>query len=204
MTQIYKKLRYNTYAMVITVLACTAFSTTTLSAAEPGGDYTLTKQYGSVFFRVFHQQYLTLVGRFDAYTGSLHLDAEHPENSSLTATVDMSSLNMSDSDVTETLVSSSMWFNTSIYQQAKFTSTSAVVIAENEVDFIGDLSFMGKSLPWTLHVRFFGGSDGELGGSTVGIAGKGVINRVDFGLDQYREMAADEVEIEVNVKFNRN
>jgi len=27
---------------------------------------------------------------------------------------------------------------------------------------------------------------------------------MDFGLDQYRNMAADEVNIEVNVKFNRN
>lgn len=173
-------------------------------AAEAGGDYTLTRQYGSVMFRVFQQEYLTLVGRFDSYSGTLHLDPENLANSRLSATVDMASLNMADSDVAETLVSSSVWFNTSLYPQATFTSKEAVVRGETQVDFVGELNFLGMTKPWTLSVEFFGGSDGELGGSTVGIAGRGVINRLDFGMDQYRNMAGDEVGIEVNVKFNRN
>jgi polyisoprenoid-binding protein YceI len=173
-------------------------------AAEAGGDYTLTRQYGSVFFRVFHQEFLTLVGRFDSYAGTLHLDPDNLANSKLTASVEMGSLNMADGDVTETLVNSSAWFNASVFPQATFTSTSAVVTADNEVDFVGDLNFLGMTKPWTLHVTFHGGSDGEIGGSTVGISGRGVINRLDFGMDQYRNMAADTVEIEVNVKFNRN
>lgn len=174
------------------------------SAAEAGGDYTLTRQYGSVMFRVFQQQYLTLVGRFDSYSGTLYLDPENLANSRLSATVDMASLNMADSDVAETLISSSVWFNTSLYPQASFTSKEAVVRGENQVDFVGELNFLGMTKPWTFSVEFFGGSDGELGGPTVGIAGRGVINRLDFGMDQYRNMAADEVGIEVNVKFNRN
>lgn len=175
-----------------------------VQAAEAGGDYTLTRQYGSVFFRVFQQQYVTLVGRFDSYAGTLHLDTANLENSRLTASVDMGSLNMAEGDIVETLVNSSVWFNASVFPQATFTSNSAVATAADEVDFIGELNFLGMTKPWTLHVKFHGGSDGELGGSTVGITGRGVINRLDFGMDQYRNMAADEVEIEVNVKFNRN
>src|SRR5690606_18839039 len=144
------------------------------------------------------------VGRFDVYSGTLRLDPENLANSQLTATVDMGSLNMADSDVSETLVNSSVWFNSSLYPQATFTSSSAEVQGDNKVDFIGELTFLGISQPWTFSVEFFGGSSGELGGSTVGIAGRGVINRLDFGMDQYRNMAADEVEIEVNAKFNRN
>lgn len=173
------------------------------SAAEAGGDYTLTRQYGSVFFRVFHQEYLNLVGRFDDYSGTLHLDPANLANSTLTATVKLGSLNMADGDVTETLVNSSAWFNASVFPEATFTSTGATVTGENEVDFTGDLTFMGITKPWTFHVKFFPGS-GELGGSTVGILGNGTIDRLDFGLDQYRNMAADSVDIEVNVKFNRN
>lgn len=188
-------------ALLAASLLC---ASATLQAAEVGGDYTLTKQYGSVLFRVMQQEYLYLVGRFDNYSGTLHLDTENLANSSLTATVDMSSLNMADKDVAETLVSSSVWFNTSVYTEAKFTSTSTEVVDEDEVIFHGELNFLGKTQPWDLHVTFFGGTDGELGGSTVGILGKGSINRLDFGMDQYRNMAADVVEIEVNVKFNRN
>ncbi|HHX82874.1 MAG TPA: YceI family protein [Pseudomonadaceae bacterium] len=175
-----------------------------LQAAEPGGEYTLTRQYGSVMFRVMQQDYLTLVGRFDVYSGTLSLDPANLANSQLSATVDLGSLSMADSDVSETLVNSSVWFNSSLYPQATFVSSSAEVQGDNKVDFIGELTFLGISQPWTFSVELFGGSSGELGGSTVGIAGRGVINRLDFGMDQYRNMAADEVEIEVNAKFNRN
>lgn len=175
----------------------------TLHAAE-AAEYTLTRQYGSVFFRVFHQQYLNLVGRFDDYSGTLYLDPDNLENSRLTASVNMASLNMADKDVTETLVNSSAWFNASLFPEATFTSTSATVIGENAVEFSGDLEFVGNTQPWTLRVQFFPGASGELGGNTVGILGTGTIDRLSFGMDQYRNMAADTVDIEVNVKFNRN
>ena len=175
-----------------------------VTAADATGpaEYTLTRQYGSVMFRVFHQQYLNLVGRFDDYSGTLMLDPANLENSQLTATVNMASLNMGDADVVETLVNSAVWFNASTFPTAKFTSTSATVTGENEVDFAGDLTFVGMTKPWTLHVKFNPGT-GELGGSSVGILGTGTINRLDFGLKEYLNMAAENVDIEVNVKFNR-
>jgi polyisoprenoid-binding protein YceI len=175
-----------------------------VNAAEAGGEYTLSKQYGSVFFKVLYQQTLMMVGRFDDYSGTLSLDPENLANSKLTAKVNMTSLNMADKDVSETLVTSSSWFDTTIYSSATFTSTSVTVTGDDTADFQGDLKFMGITKPWTLHVRFFGGTDGELGGSSIGMLGTGTINRLDFGLDEYQNMAANDVEVEVNVKFNRN
>ncbi len=190
------------------LLACTilmgfaGFSSSGM-AAEAGGDYTLSRQYGTVFFSVMFQQTLHMTGRFDDYAGTLHLDVDNLANSTLAASVQMGSLNMADSDVVETLVNSSSWFNASLFPEATFVSTETVVTGDNEVDFKGNLNFMGKTQPWTLHVQFFGGTDGELGGSSVGILGTGSFNRVDFGLGEYRNMAADTIDIEVNVKFNR-
>ena len=178
-------------------------SATAAEAEARGGEYILTRQYGSVMFRVFHQQYLNLVGRFDDYAGTLVLDPENLANSQLTASVTMTSLNMADADVVETLVNSSVWFNGSVFPEATFKSTSATVTGENEVDFHGDLTFVGMTKPWTFHVKFNPGATGELGGDTVGIYGTGTLNRLDFGLNQYRNMAAEMVDIEVNAKFNR-
>jgi polyisoprenoid-binding protein YceI len=192
---------------LVLVVASVLLYSLTAVAAEPSAatgpvEYTLTRQYGSVLFRVFHQQYLNLVGRFDNYSGTLMLDAANLENSQLTATVNMGSLNMAEADVTETLVNSSVWFNASTFPDATFTSTSATVTGENEVDFHGDLKVVGISKPWTFHVKFNPGS-GELGGNTVGILGTGTINRLDYGMKEYLNMSAEMVEIEVNVKFNR-
>jgi polyisoprenoid-binding protein YceI len=190
----------------LALVLLSSFYTYGATAAEEalGGEYTLTRQYGSVFFKVFHQQYLNLVGRFDDYSGKLTLDPANLANSQLTATVQMTSLNMSasEAETVETIVNSSAWFNAGIFPSATFTSTSAEVTGENEVDFHGDLTFVGMTKPWTLHVKFNPGT-GPLGGSSVGILGTGTINRLDFGLNQYLNMAAEMVEIEVNVKFNR-
>ncbi len=189
---------------LVLILAASVYSFSALAAEPAPGpvEYTLTRQYGSVFFRVFHQKYLNLVGRFDNYSGTLMLDAVNLENSQLTATVNMGSLNMAEADVVETLVNSSVWFNAQVFPDATFTSTSVTVTGENEVDFHGDLKVVGITKPWTFHVKFHPGS-GELGGSSVGILGTGTINRLDFGMKEYLNMSAEMVEVEVNVKFNR-
>lgn len=172
--------------------------------AQEATTHVLSKQYGSVLFRVLFQETLYMLGRFDDYSGSLDLPEGDLAQARLEATVNMASLNMADGDVSELLVSSSAWFNSSLYPQAVFKSTAVEVSGENEAVFSGELTFMGQTRPWTLNARFFGGSDGQLEGGSVGMQAQGSFKRSDFGLDQYMNMAADEVSIEVNVKFNQN
>lgn len=190
--------------VTLAFLAASAPATRAAEAASDRVTYTLTRQYGSVLFRVMQQQYLNLVGRFDEYAATLEMDFADLANSRLTATVQMGSLDMADGDVVETLVNSSAWFNAPLYPEATFTTTSVDVTGDNTADFHGDLTFVGVTKPWTLHVQFFGGTDGQLIGSTIGMLATGSFNRKDFGLDQYLNMADELVSIEVNVKFNRN
>jgi polyisoprenoid-binding protein YceI len=192
----------NAILAVVVLMAPMGSALAAEAAAAGPAEYELTRQYGSVLFRVFHQQLLNLVGRFDMYSGTLTLDPANLANSQLTATVNMASLNMGDADVTETLANSAVWFNSSTFPDATFKSTSATVTGENEVDFQGDLTFVGVTKPWTFHVKFNPGPSGEFG-SAVGILGTGTLNRLDFGVKEYLNMAAENVEIEVNVKFNR-
>jgi len=190
--------------IIASLLSCLAVGQ--LHAAEDSDtvSYTLTRQYGSVLFRVMQQQYLNLVGRFDQYSATLEMDFDDLSNSRLTATVQMGSLDMADGDVVETLVNSSAWFNAPLYPEATFTTTSVDVTGEMTADFHGNLTFVGVTRPWTLHVQFYPGSDGELTGSSIGMQATGSFDRTDFGLDQYLNMAEELVSIEVNVKFNRD
>jgi len=190
--------------IIASLLSCLAVGQ--LHAAEDSDtvSYSLTRQYGSVLFRVMQQQYLNLVGRFDQYSATLDMDFDDLSNSRLTATVQMGSLDMADGDVVETLVNSSAWFNASLYPEATFTTTSVDVTGDMTADFHGNLTFVGVTRPWTLHVQFYPGSDGELTGSSIGMQATGSFDRTDFGLDQYLNMAEELVSIEVNVKFNRD
>lgn len=191
------------FIKIILALGMTVFSVN-LQAADEAANYTLTRQYGSVFFKVDFQKYLKMVGRFDDYAGTLYLDTDDMANSRLDATLNLASLNMAQEDVVETLVFSSSWFNANLYPEASFTTTSVDVTGDMSADFIGELTFMGITKPWTLHVQFYGGVDGELAGSTVGMQATGRLNRTDFGLDEYMNMAVAEVDIEINVKFNQD
>jgi len=194
------------FAAVVAFLSGLLLFSPSMLAADSANtqSYTLTRQYGSVLFRVMQQKYLNLVGRFDDYSASLYMDFDHLENSRLSATVNMGSLDMADGDVVETLVNSSAWFNAPLYPEATFTTTSVDVTGENTADFHGELDFIGVTKPWTLHVTFFGGIDGKLSGSSIGMQAVGSFNRTDFGMDQYLNMADDLVSIEVNVKFNKD
>lgn len=100
------------------------------------------------------QQYLNLVGRFDNYSATLVMDFEEMSNSRLNATVQMGSLSMTDGDVVETLVNSSVWFNAPLYPEATFTTTSVEVTGETTAIFHGDLNFVGVTKPWALEVEF--------------------------------------------------
>ena len=189
---------------IITILLLALLPLSGSAAEDNTVSYTLTRQYGSVLFRVMQQQYLNLVGRFDNYAATLVMDFDDLSNSRLTASVQMGSLDMADGDVVETLVNSSAWFNAPLFPESTFTTTSVDVTGDTTADFYGELNFMGITRPWTLHVQFYGGSDGKLEGSSIGMLATGSFNRTDFGLDQYLNMAEDLVSIEINVKFNRD
>lgn len=198
--------RIRHFLTTASVVLMAMLAATRAGAADEGNtvSYTLTRQYGSVLFRVMQQQYLNLVGRFDDYSATLVMDFADLSKSRLTATVQMGSLDMADGDVVETLVNSSAWFNAPLYPEATFTTTRVDVTGETTADFHGELTFVGVTRPWTLHVQFYGGSDGKLEGSSIGMLATGSFDRTDFGLDQYLNMAEPLVSIEVNVKFNRD
>lgn len=190
------KLYYSLLAFIVLTLAPAAF-------AEPA-EYTLTRQYGSVLFRVLQEQYIDLVGRFDNYSGSLVFDPDNLAATRLQATVNMASVNTGDKDVAELLISSSSWFNTSEFPEAVFTTSQAELLDSGKVALSGELTFLGISRPWTLEATFRGGSDGSLEGDALGMSATGSFQRSDFGLRQYMNVAADRVNLEVNVKFRRN
>lgn len=191
-------------ALVLSLLLSSPVLVGSTAVQAETADYTLSKQYGSVLFRVLQEQYLYLVGRFDDFAGSLQFDPEDLSATRLQATVKMTSVDLADSSIVELLTSSAVWFNTSLYEEASFTTESATVTGDNTVELQGELTFVGVTQPWTLDATFLGGSDGTLGGNTVGMNARGSFKRSDFGMDQYMNVAADEVEIEVNVKFNRD
>ncbi|MDC0598768.1 YceI family protein [Gammaproteobacteria bacterium] len=140
---------------LINTALCLALSlcASSLQAAD-AENYTLTRQYGSVMFKVLHQQYLNMVGRFDNYSGTLYLDPDDVSNSRLDATVQMGSLNMADSDVVETLVNSSSWFNAALYPEASFTTTAVTSFSRADFGMNDYSGFIGDEITLEINGEF--------------------------------------------------
>jgi len=66
----------------------------------------------------------------------------------------------------------------------------------------GDLTFHGVTKPVTLDVTFNGSGPGMLGaGARLGFSGTGQIKRSDFGVNNVRQFAGDEVDLAFEIEF---
>lgn len=179
------------------------FSASVGIRAETAG-YTLSYQYATVQFRVMQEEYINLVGRFNDFSGSLQFDPEDLSATRIDGSVVMTSLDMTDTDVQEVLLSSSVWFNAYDFTESSFTTLSAEVVSENTVLLHGELTLRDITLPWTLQAVLRGGEDGLADSKIIGVTLTGSFSRSAFGMDQYLDIAADEVTVEVNAKFEED
>ena len=167
------------------------------------GQYELDPKHTAVLFKVNHMGFSKFIGRFEIVDASLDFDPENMANSRLEATVDMASVNVNNESFADTLKGND-WFNVESFPQAVFRTTSVNYSRGSEVDFNGDLTFLGVTQPIVLTVLFNGGANNLLTGRyTIGFEAQTSFNRSDFGLDKYMGAVGDVIELEVHAEFQR-
>ena len=200
--------------MTITkILAGLALSTALVGAASandialPSGTYQLDPTHGSLFWTVNHfglSNYTARINRFDA---SVELDAEDITQSTLTATIDLTTLDTDypfpeQADFNAELQNAD-WLNTEVFPQATFVSTQIVKTGDTTAQITGDLTFLGITLPVTLDTVLIGslGKHPFADGAAFGIQAVGTFDRTDFGFSTFVPGAGAEVTIEINAEF---
>ena len=119
-------------------------------------------------------------GNFETFEGAITI-AENPLESSVTATVDLSSINTRD-EQRDGHLRSADFFDTENHPNLTFTSTS--VIADGD-DFkvTGDLSIKGVTKQVVLDLEFNGVHPDPWGGTRAGFSAETEISRKEFGVD---------------------
>ncbi|MET0273335.1 MAG: YceI family protein, partial [Phenylobacterium sp.] len=93
------------------------------------------------------------------------------------------------------------WLEPSKYPKILFAVTGIEAI-DGKGTVTGDLTLHGVTKPVTLYVTFNGAGPGMLGaGTRMGFSGTGRIRRSDFGVDQVRMFAGDDVDLAFEVEF---
>ncbi|HSX52609.1 MAG TPA: YceI family protein [Cellvibrio sp.] len=167
------------------------------------GSYKLDQTHVAVLFKINHMGLSTFVGRFNKVDATLEFDPNNIAAARLSAIIDVTSIDVNNLDLEETLRGSN-WFDTKKYPQAFFKTTSVSVIDQNSARFTGDLSLHGITAPIELTVTFNGGANNMLTGFyTLGFSATGVLSRSAFGIDYLVPAIGDQVALEVFAEFQQ-
>jgi polyisoprenoid-binding protein YceI len=146
----------------------------------PTGTWTIDPSHSEVGFTVRHLMVSKVRGNFETFEGTIHI-AEDPLESTVTAEVDLSSINTRDPQ-RDAHLRSADFFETDRFPKLTFTSTS-VEPAGGDFKVTGDLTIKGTTRPVVLDLEFNGVHPDPWGGTRAGFSATTEISRKDFGVD---------------------
>ena len=153
-----------------------------MSVEIPGyvaGTWAIDPVHSEVSFVVRHMMVSKVRGRFDTFDGTI-VTAENPLDSSVTASVDLSSVNTGQ-EQRDAHIRSADFFEVEKYPEMTFVST-AIKAAEEGFILEGDLTLKGVTRPVTFKLEVSGFGPDAYGGTRVGFSATAEINRMDYGV----------------------
>ncbi|MBU3920691.1 MAG: YceI family protein, partial [Alphaproteobacteria bacterium] len=104
-------------ALAFSLAGCSSLASAVLKpqvesapVSVPAGDYALDTKHASILFKISHLGYSSYVGRFNTFDASLTGDPAHPEAATVTAVVDMTSLDIANPEFAGELMGPD-WFD---------------------------------------------------------------------------------------------
>jgi polyisoprenoid-binding protein YceI len=140
--------------------------------------YQFDQARSTIGFRV-HQFLGTTNGKFTQFSGSIDLDSQHPEHSSVSARIQVSSIDTGIKKRDDHLRSPE-FFNVAKYREITFKSRSVKQTGPQSGDIMGDLTLHGVTKPVTLRVKLVTSVSGEA--RTRWEVATEPLKRRDFGL----------------------
>jgi polyisoprenoid-binding protein YceI len=144
------------------------------------GTWDIDAAHSTVGFSVRHMMVSKVRGNFRSFSGQI-VTAEDPSQSSVTATIDMDSIDTRQ-EQRDAHIRSADFFDVGNHTVMTFRSTA--VRAEGE-DWVveGDLTLKGITKPVTLELELDGFGPDAYGGTRAGFSAKTVVSRSAFGVD---------------------
>jgi polyisoprenoid-binding protein YceI len=184
-------------------------STLTTAATETGipgyevATWTIDPVHSEVGFSVRHMMVSKVRGRFSTFSGQL-VTAADPTKSSVTAEIDLSSINTGQ-EQRDAHIKSADFFEVETYPTMTYKSTG-IRVEDGEYILDGDLTLKGvtKSVPLRLELQGFGPD--AYGGYRAGFTATGELNRRDFNVNFNAPMqnggvvVADKIQLHLEIE----
>src|SRR5437764_6040794 len=149
--------------------------------SAPAETYKIDSAHSQIAFSL-HQFVSSVRGEFHRFSGTIEVDREHPERSSVTARIPVASIDTKIQKRDHHLLSAE-FFDAAKFPEISFKSRSVKRTGENSGDILGNFTMHGVTKPMMLHVKLATPPSSEsLPERTRWIVTTDPINRKDFGL----------------------
>jgi polyisoprenoid-binding protein YceI len=157
-------------------------STLTSTTNTATGTYKIDPAHSRIGFVARHAMVTKVRGSFNEFEGSGYFDAEQPERSHLSLTIQAASIDTRNDDRDGHLRSND-FFDMDQYPTIEFASTAVEAGAEGVYRVTGDLTIKGVTKSITFDLEITGTAVDPFGNNRLGLEGSTVVNRKDWGIN---------------------
>lgn len=172
-----------------------------LSSNLYAADYVIDKegQHAFINFKISHLGYSWLYGRFNDFDGTFSWDADKPEASAVSVTINTSSVDSNHAERDKHLRSDD-FLNVDKHPQASFKSTAVEMTGDDTANITGDLTLNGVTKPVVLEAKFIGEGEDPWGNYRAGFEGNTTLRLKDYDISMDLGPASQEVELILTVE----
>lgn len=182
-----------------TSLALLALAVTFVSAASAAVEtYKIDTAHSAVGFDIRH--FFTKVpGTFNKVTGTITVDRDNLEKSSVEATIDVATINTRE-EKRDAHLKSGDFFLTEKFPAITFKSKSWKKTGEDTFDVTGDLTIKETTKEVVLKTKLLGFGPGARGAMLSGWEAKTTLDRRDFGISYGQGAVGNEVNVGIDIE----
>jgi polyisoprenoid-binding protein YceI len=162
--------------------------------------------HSAILFRIKHLNLGFVHGRFDEYSGTIQIDDEKPEASSVQLEVKATSVNTGAGEMIGTRdkhLRSPDFFNVAQFPTITFKSTAVKKVDAANYDVTGDFTLHGVTKSQTVRMEKIGEGKGPDGKQRIGFEGTFTVKRGEFGMNFMADKIGDEVRMTVAVEATK-
>ena len=172
-------------------------------SALPSGTYKSEQGHAYVAFTYWHQGYTKPILRWGETNATIVFDNENPENSTLEVSIPVASIDSGVPKFDEHLLSAD-FFEVETHPTITFKSTDVSQSFMGGGSLTGDMTVKGITKPVTFTGKINKvGKNFRSGVDMFGVSATANIKRSDFDLGKYAPNVGDDVEIKVEVEFQK-
>ena len=169
----------------------------------PTGKYVADAGHRYITFTYSHLGFSDPYLRWREWEGELDWNAENPERSSVSVTIDAASIDTG-VDVFDGHMKGETFFDVENHPEITFVSTGVEKTGDATGVITGDLTIKGVTKSVALDTKFNNAGFMERGNLyKIGFSARTTVKRSDFGVDAFAPAVSDEVDILIEVEFDK-